>query len=934
MARTQFSLAQVSGSARELITEVGNYIAPVASLALTGSDMQDLFGALAASVQRIHGKASNEVFNQAEGTFDTVVFDVNAAGAVTLDSSAGTISIGADDIDQAINIGTDGTRTITIGEAADSTVSVKSRGGTLLLDGTGQTVDLNSAALDIDASAAVNIDAGAASEIATSAGTLTLDGAAGVVIQEGNATVLEISTDRDITSTNTRQIHLDASGVVNLNSSAGVISIGNDDIDQNINIGTYGTRTITIGEAADSTVSVKSLGGTLLLDGTGQTVDLNSAALDVDTSGAVNINAAGNASDISLITAHVAGVAFHIDADANAGSIVDIDAGILQIDATGVAGINSGGTLSLGTANSAVAVNIGHATSEVTIGDNLTVTGDLTVQGDTVTVNVATLSVEDKNIHLAKGATGTGARGAGLDFELGGDVDAGYIRVGSSDDTIFELRAPGNDFDLTLDINASKTITVEGALTIEADSVINQDLSTDAAVAFASVTANGGVVADNLTLDGTSLALSSGDLVVDSAAGSATLDGHTGVIVASSNSGDILLDSAADIILDAAGNDVFFKSAGTTIGTITNSSSDLVIKQDVNAKDIIFQQDDGNEIVRLGNDRRLYFFDKGGEHISGDGNVLNISGDDIILDAGEAVTLDTGDGQVSLAVGGSVVGEIGMVSNDLYLSSSVANKDMVFMVNDGGTMTEVMRLDGDVSALRMGTGKFLQLGPVSQGSLGSDGTNAQFTSTGILKLESTLDNTGAIYLRANGGTSETIKLQADQGSGVESILLTSDVGGVKLAGGLDSAVAVHIDASPNGGGVTITGGDQNDSIFFENSPLKIENIAAPSDTDNKLYSVNNQLYHDSYLLLSASGGRQKVSAVITGTVPAGSTLDQPGFAFGGGGNNNTVDIFVNGQLMSSGSGGDYEAGGSLNTSMNFKFVLEADDVVTFVKNPL
>jgi len=42
-------------------------------------------------------------------------FDVNAAGAVTIDSSGGTISIGADDVDQNINIATQGERNVNIG---------------------------------------------------------------------------------------------------------------------------------------------------------------------------------------------------------------------------------------------------------------------------------------------------------------------------------------------------------------------------------------------------------------------------------------------------------------------------------------------------------------------------------------------------------------------------------------------------------------------------------------------------------------------------------------------------------------------------------------------------------------------------------------------------------------------------------------------------
>ena len=44
---------------------------------------------------------------------------------------------------------------------------------------------------------------------------------------------------------------------------------------------------------------------------------------------------------------------------------------------------NSTGALKLATETSGIAVTIGHSTSEVTIGDNLTVTGDLTIGGTT-----------------------------------------------------------------------------------------------------------------------------------------------------------------------------------------------------------------------------------------------------------------------------------------------------------------------------------------------------------------------------------------------------------------------------------------------------------------------------------------------------------------------------------------------------------------------
>ena len=40
-----------------------------------------------------------------------------------------------------------------------------------------------------------------------------------------------------------------------------------------------------------------------------------------------------------------------------------------------------------------------------------------------------------------------------------------------------------------------------------------------------------------------------------------------------------------------------------------------VIKLGVDSDDLIFQQFDGNEVIRIGDDRALYFFDKGGEYI-------------------------------------------------------------------------------------------------------------------------------------------------------------------------------------------------------------------------------------------------------------------------------------------------------------------------------
>jgi len=69
----------------------------------------------------------------------------------------------------------------------------------------------------------------------------------------------------------------------------------------------------------------------------------------------------------------------------------------------------------------------------------------------------------------------------------------------------------------------------------------------------------------------------SGTVTVDSQASTTTIDGHTGVTIQSTNSGDITLDSIADIVLDAGGADIKLKDGGTQFGNLKNNSGQLII---------------------------------------------------------------------------------------------------------------------------------------------------------------------------------------------------------------------------------------------------------------------------------------------------------------------------------------------------------------------
>lgn len=90
---------------------------------------------------------------------------------------------------------------------------------------------------------------------------------------------------------------------------------------------------------------------------------------------------------------------------------------------------NSGvGTINLGAdaAGGATVVNIGATTSTTTIKDNLVVDGDLTVQGDVTTINTTNLLVEDRYILLNSGSVG-GVNKGGIIVDGGSGTGKAFI---------------------------------------------------------------------------------------------------------------------------------------------------------------------------------------------------------------------------------------------------------------------------------------------------------------------------------------------------------------------------------------------------------------------------------------------------------------------------------------------------------------------------
>ena len=146
--------------------------------------------------------------------------------------------------------------------------------------------------------------------------------------------------------------------------------------------------------------------------------------------------------------------------------------------------------------------------------------------------------------------------------QLGGDLDMNGQDIVTTSNADIEL-APNGTGHVTIKGN-----TNQGTLQLNCE---NNSHGQQIVAAPHSESAN-----NVLTLPSTG-----GDARLVSTASTATLTNKTLTtpVIAEIDSGaDITLDATADIILDAGGADVTLKDDGTTFGSLTNSSGELVIK--------------------------------------------------------------------------------------------------------------------------------------------------------------------------------------------------------------------------------------------------------------------------------------------------------------------------------------------------------------------
>ena len=373
--------------------------------------------------------------------------------------------------------------------------------------------------------------------------------------------------------------------------------------------------------------------------------DTTDASDDTGDTGALRVE--GGASIAKKL---YVGTDLDVDGTANLDN-VDIDGTLvvdgsnISLDSTSTLNIDNSNTssgITIGTATSGVPISIGHTTSETTVNDNLTVTGDLTVNGTTTTINSTTLTVDDKTIVIASGAADSSAAdGAGISID-GASATLLYDHTGTQWEMNKPLEVTGNistTGDLAVDGTSNlDEVDIDGATQIDATlSVGVNDTGYD--VKFFGDTASAymqwDASEDDLILGGAArVVIPDGQLVLASTAVSSTaaelnkLDGADSNVTAAKLSTLSALTDTEIGYVDGAGTSVVASKAivadsNKDVGTIRNLTIDGTFS-------------DGN-----------YTFDTSG-NVTGLGNVtmtgdLTVSGGDIIYGNGQHATLDIAD---------------------------------------------------------------------------------------------------------------------------------------------------------------------------------------------------------------------------------------------------------------------------------------------------
>lgn len=297
---------------------------------------------------------------------------------------------------------------------------------------------------------------------------------------------------------------------------------------------------------------------------------------------------------------------------------------------------------------------------------------DVAFSSGTVTLTLTDSNGTQSARHLRLNLTGTSGGAQNLVVPA---IEKPYIVNNGTADTI-TIKTPSGT---GIAVPTGKTMWVYNDGTNVVDTITHVTTLTAGAATFSGVVdADAGVTVDNITIDGTEIDLSSGDLT---------------------------LDVAADIILDAGGEEVIFKDGSTNVGHVSMDSDNLTIKSLVSDKDVIFQGNDGGSgITALTLDmsaagaasfNSTVTANAGVivDNITIDGTEIDLSSGDLTVDVAGDIVLDADGGDVIFKDAGTEIGRFTNSSSDFVVHSAISDKDIIFKGNDGGSTITALTLD-------------------------------------------------------------------------------------------------------------------------------------------------------------------------------------------------------------------------------------------------
>jgi hypothetical protein len=283
-----------------------------------------------------------------------------------------------------------------------------------------------------------------------------------------------------------------------------------------------------------------------------------------------------------------------------------------------------------------------------------------------------------------------------------------------------------------------------------------------------------------------------------------------------SSSGNFTVDATTDIILDADGGDIFFKDGGTTFGSATNTSGNLIIKSGTTT---------------------ALTFSGANATLAGD---LTISGDDLTMGTNTDTAIMVADGTnfnpvvPSGDVGLTNAGVFSIASNvivnaDINSSAAIADSKLATISTADKVSGAAIQIDGATDGTSItvadadkfliddgGTTKYItasQLNTYTSSAVAADDIG---TGDGAITLAT---SSGDITIDAQAGDADIIFKGTDSSSDITALTLDMSEAGAAtfndkiVATELDISGNIDIDGTTNLDAVDIDGAVQLDATF-------------------------------------------------------------------------------------------------------------------------